>query len=260
MNRTNLVTAGIFVMLMSATNSASSVDLQIQGKSLFTFSRRHFVVQAEKVFYQIEKKGVPPATLSKLEQTAVNGGTIAFSIPRSKIEYIWPNPDSVAAETVSATAEESTAEAGRIVLRGTSQLSFSEEHFLVQDQDSVYQIAKSALSEKEIGKFAKAGPGASLVITVPEAAIQGTWSFKQNPSRTLASFEEPDAFEFRDSLLIMRGTILYSADNQFVIVQSGSTVYRLRRNGIATNRPELLDLNGSRVNLTVAVANIAASW
>ena len=58
MNRTNLVTAGIFILLMSATNSASAEDLEIQGKSLFTFSAKHFVIQAEKAFYQVEKKGL----------------------------------------------------------------------------------------------------------------------------------------------------------------------------------------------------------
>lgn len=260
MGRTNLATAGIFFLLMSAMIRASAEDLQIQGKLLFTFSGMHFVIQAEKAFFQAEKKGLPPATLSKLEKSTGSNEMIAVKIPRSKIVYIWPNVGPVPVGTVTEIAEEPIAEAGRIILRGTPQVSFSEEHFLILDQNSVYQITKSALSEKEIEKFAKAGLGARIVIAVPEAAIKGFWSFKQNPSRTIASIEEPDAVEVRNSMLTMRGTILYSADNQFVIVQSGPTIYRLRRNGIGTKRPELLDLNGSRVDLTVAVANIAASW
>lgn len=260
MDRTNLVNAGIFFLLLSAASSASAEDLQIHGKSLFTFSGKHFVIQSEKAFFQIEKRGLPPATLSKLENSTISSETIAVNIPRSKIQYIWPNLNSVPANSVAAIAEEPTAEDGRTVLRGSLQLSFSEGHFLVLDQKSIYQIAKSALSENEIEKFTKAGPGTSIVIAVPEAAILGSWSFKQSPARKLASLEEPDAFEVRNSILTMSGTILYSADSQFVIVQSGPTVYRLRRNGIATKRPDLLDLNGSRVSLTVAVANIAAYW
>lgn len=260
MDRTNSITAGLFSFLLFAIINASAEDMKIQGKSLFTFSSSHFVIQAEKAFYQVERKGLSLTTLSKLEKSTMNSEIVVVNIPRNKIEYIWPNLGNVPAVSVAAIAEEPPAEVGRIVLRGTLQVSFSEEHFLMQNQSAVYQIAKAALSEKEIEKFTKAGIGANQVISVPEAAIQSSWSFRQNPSRTIASIEEPDAFEVRNSMLTMRGTVLYSADNQFVIVQSGPTVYRLRRNGIATKRPELLDLNGSRVNLTVAVANIAAYW
>lgn len=260
MDRTNLVTAGIFFLLLAATSSASAEDLQIQGKSLFTFSGQHFVIQAEKAFYLIEKRGLPPATLSRIENSTGNSETISVDIPRSEIDYIWPNPDSLPSGKVAEVIEEPKAEKGRIILRGSLNVSFSEEHFLVVDQNSVYHISKSSLSDMEIEKFSKAGFGAHLVIAVPEEAIKGTWTFIQAPSRKIASIEEPDSANVHKSMLTLRGTILYSADNRFVIVQSGPTIYRLRRNGIGTKRPELLDLNGSRVNLTVAVANIVAYW
>lgn len=260
MERTNSITAGLLSLLLFAATAASAEDLKIQGKSLFTFSGRHFVIQAEKALYQVEKKGLPAATLSKLEKSTMNSEKVTVSIPQSKIEYVWPNTEFAPVSAAAVVTEEPKAEEGRTVLRGNLQVSFSDEHYLVLDQNSVYQVAKSALSEKEIAEFTKVGPGASIAIGVPEAAVRGSWSFKQGPSRTIATIEEPDSIEVRNSMLTIRGTVLYSADSRFVIVRSGPTIYRLRRNGIGTKQPELLEVNGSRVNLTVAVANIAAYW
>lgn len=260
MSRTNSVTAGTVFLLMLAINSASAEELQIQGKSLFTFSGKYYVLQAERAFYQIEKKGLSPTTASKLEKSTLNNAVVSVSVPRGKIEYIWPNADYAPVETNFIDVEEPIADAGKVLLRGYLQAAFSEEYFEFLDKDTLYQITRSALSENEIKKFVNTGLSTRLVVAVPEAAIKGSWSFKQSPSRTLASVEESDSSEIRNSMMTLKGTILYSAESRFVIVQSGPTIYQLRKLGIGTKRPELLEINGSRVDLTVNVGNIAASW
>lgn len=252
--------AGLFFLSLFAETGQAAGDIQIQGKSLFTFTSDHFVIQSDKYFYKVSKIGLPPATQFKLENSTGNGELISVDIPRSKIEYSWPNLHSAYDGRFAAAQEEPKAEDGQIILNGSLQLSFSDEYFFIQAQDSVYQVKKSALSEKQIRSLLQTNTNTRIIIAIPHEAIQGAWSFKQNLSRNIASVDVPDSFEVVNSILTLNGIILYSANDGFVTVQSGARIYQLKRIGISTKQPELLNVPGSKVYLTLPVANIEAHW
>ena len=259
MERTNLM-AGLFLLLLFAETSKGAEEMQIQGKSLFTVTSDYFIIQSDNYFYKVSKIGLASATLSQLEKSVGNSDLITVVLPRNKIEYTWQNQHSVHDGRFVAEQEEPKAEVGQIVLNGRLQLSFSDEHFIIQGQDSVFQVKKSALSAEQIATVSLTAVGNQLVIAVPKKAIQDTWSFKQNLSRNIASVEDPDSFEVVNSILTISGVILHSFDDGFVTVQSGGRIYQLKRTGINTIQPELLDFPGSRVYLTLPVADIEAQW
>lgn len=246
--------------------------VQLAGKSLFSFTQDHFIIETDRYFYKITKKGLSTAMLSKLENATINNESIALKISSRHIEYVWPTValgtsccwNGKSKTDYNATAEEIVAKVaesnGRIRLNGNLVLSLSEPYYLIQVKDAVYQLKKSALTNEQTKELNKVSLGSQISISVHQSAVNYSWNLKQNVSRNIASVEERDELSLNKSFMRLKGTVLYSANEPIVIVQSKDMVYHLKRKGILTKNPKLLDVNGSKIQLIVPVNDIEFFW
>lgn len=242
--------------------------LKLQGKSLFSFTPDHFILQSDKYFYKISKNGLSVDLVAKLEKSALNNENITVQIPNKKIDYIWPavfsgsgaKSTAVYATTAAELAAEVTENNGRVQLKGNLILSFSEPYYLIQVNNSIYQLKKSALSNTQIKELQKINLGGRINLSVSQSAVSYTWNFKQDVSRNIASLEEPDEILTNKSYMTLKGTVLYSVNEPIVIIQSSNVVYHIKRKGIVTKNPKLLDVHGSKIQLIVPINEVEFFW
>jgi hypothetical protein len=157
-------------------------------------------------------------------------------------------------------SSEAGAHKGQVSLRGNTAFSFSEAFFLIQVNDGVYQIRKSALSSEQIEHLTKAGAGGEVDISIPTKAVDLAWSFKQPVIRKTASVENTDKVKMGKSEVGLIGTVLYSFDEPLVLVQSNDVIYQIQRKMISTATPAAFDNPGSKVQLTTPIEAVQFVW
>jgi hypothetical protein len=148
----------------------------------------------------------------------------------------------------------------QLVLSGNLVNSFIDDEYLIQAQDTVYELKKSDLSKDQIKELKKISPGGLVHLSIPRKVVHHSWSFKPQASRSIASVEEPDTTFKNKSYMELTGTILYSANPATVAVQSKNSIYHLKRQSIVTEKPSLLDAYSSKVKLIIPNRDIEFTW
>jgi hypothetical protein len=78
------------VLLLKVEVRANNPEMiQLRGKPLFSFTQDHFIVETDKAYYKISKKGLSSALVNKLEKSVINNKEIEFEISQNKIDYSW---------------------------------------------------------------------------------------------------------------------------------------------------------------------------
>lgn len=267
-----IVVSGFFGFLLGLPQDVFAYTelnlLRLEGRSLATLTEDYFVVQTDKFFYKINKNGLASDLKVKLENGALNNQNLAVNIPQEKIEYIWPVVFWESNKQLKKDYELNKNElafnistnAKKIQLKGVLALSFSPDYYLIQGSDTVYQLKKSSLSKEQLNVIKQIGIGGQISISIPKSAINYSWNFKQIISRNVASIEEPDEMSLNETYLTLKGTVLYSASEPTVIVQSKDLIYHLKRKGVLTKTPKLLGINGARIQLMVPVNAVEFFW
>ena len=270
-----IVISSIYAVMLGLPQSmfadTKSNVLPLQGRSLATLTEDYFVVQTDKFFYKIARNGLAPDLSLKLEKGVINNQHLAFNIPQEKIEYVWPvvfwestkQPENINELNKNELDTNKLENAGKVQLTGVLALSFSAEYYLIQSGYTVYQLKKSSLSQEQLSALKQVGIGEQISIAIPKSSINYSWNFKQVVSRNIASVTpraELDEMSLNETYLTLKGTVLHSASESTVIVQSKDLIYHLKRNGVLTKTPKLLATNGARIQLMVPVNAIEFFW
>lgn len=257
------------VLLFKQEVSAEKSDrIQLYGKPLFSFTQDHFIIETDKAYYKISKKGLPAPLLTKLEKSLINNKQIEFEIAQNKIEYSWPVVNSMSDSNRSTVHDVVSNEpsvikdvkTGQLTLNGHFVSSFVDGEYLIQVNDTIYQIKKSNLPDSQVHELNKLSQGEDVHIFIPQESVHYSWSFKPQASRMMASIEEPDATSKNKTYTELTGTILYSANPATVAVQSKNSIYHLKKQSIVTEKPSLLDVHSSKVKLIIPNQDIEFSW
>ena len=255
------------LLLKNEVKAHNNEMIHLRGKPLFSFTQDHFIVETDKAYYKIAKKGLPSSLLSKLEKSVISNKEIEFEIAQNKIDYSWPVSEPIETiaqlvpqnETLSLQSDSNNKD-GQMTLSGNLVNSFIDDEFLVQTQDTIYELKKSDLSKDQINELAQIKPGGRVHLSIPQTAVHHSWGFKPQASRTVASIEEPDTTLKNKTYMELTGTILYSANPETVAVQSKNSIYHLKRQSIVTEKPSLLDSYSSKVKLIIPTRDVEFTW
>lgn len=269
----NMTVIMLLMTIVSVSYSKTeSVIVQLEGKSLFSFTQEHFIFQTDKYFYKISKKGLPAEKIKKFENATISNANIKMTISSHQINQVWPvaTPGNSCCwsgisktdynSTVNELVTGITENSGKINLVGKLTLSFSEPYYLIQVNDEIFQINKSVLTKIQQDELNTKIFGSQVSLSIPKQAISYSWSFKQEVSRNIASADEEDEILLNKSFMNLKGTVLYSANEPVVIIQSKNMFYQIKRAGILMKNPQSLDVNGSKVQLIVPVKDIDFFW
>lgn len=261
------LTFGVLFALQSLILNAQEPEAKtrVVGKALIGIDDTNYVIQTDKYYYKIVKNKISKQLSKRLETAALNGQKLTITLPNRGIELVWPisfnRKNNVHPNTV-LTAKKSKIKKGadHIQLNGTLMLSMAEPYYLVQVNETIYQIKKSALDKQQLNALNSVQVGSPINIELLPKAISYTWNYHTYTSRTIASIPENDSVSENASYVRINGTILYSASEPSIIVQSEDHYYQLKRNSISTQEPQLLDVHGARVKLVVPLKGIEFSW
>lgn len=269
----NSITKVVFSVIVLSNvqtycEEVSSDNIRISGRTLSTFAEDSFVLETDKYNYKIEKTILSKEVVRMLERASGQSKLVQVEIPRKAIQYIWPSrkvnvSDSDTRKYSQFTqrlAVEAKENKGLVSLKGTSVYSFSEPYFLVEVGQSIYQLKKSSLSKEQRSLLDAVYPGDRVEIAVKKSAVGLSWNFKQSVARGVASAQPMDEVKYFGSSIQVKGTLLHSFDDPFVLVQSQDAIYQIRRNEISTLVPKALDRPGSSVQLQAPVRAVELIW
>ena len=257
-----------FVGLVGGHECVGAEFVELSGKPLFSFTPKHYIFQTGPYIYKINKENLSARAARVLEAASIQGKDITLSLPRRSIEYAWPNQSVGLAETASDTFKNMAARlshharthGGDIELRGKQVYSFSEAFFLVQVGDAVYQIKKAALEVRQFSLFSETAPGGNIELTVPQAAVNLVWNFKQSGVKNTSSVRHEDKVNMGGTSIALTGIVLCSFDEPLVLVQSEGVIYKIRKNQITTSDRRILDSPGARIELKAPIEAIEFAW
>ena len=135
--------------------------------------------------------------------------------------------------------------------------SFTDSHYLIQVDDTVFQIKRLGLAPNETIDLAKIILFGHVNLTAPKVNAQ----LEKRSSRSIASAEFLDSVSIDNNYLSIAGTMLYSGGNQpIVIMKSNAYIYQVKRDRLATATPELLNLPQSKMQLVIPIIDVEYIW
>lgn len=239
--------------------------IRLRGKSLFTFEQDHFIFETDKAYFKIDRKGLSKGLLNKFENSTLNDKEIEFEISSKKLKYSWPVTISTDDSNLQIVNNNKTVTSineknGLLNLEGKLMVSFSDEDCLIQVKDTVYQFKKSVLTQNQNEQLRLANIGSNVKLSIPKESVNYSWSFAAPVTRNIASIDEPDETIRNKSYMELTGTVLYSANQNTIAVQSKDSIYHVKRRNVITPKPELLDIHGSKVKLIIPTKDIEFTW
>lgn len=257
----------IALMLATIANAANRSEIQMTGRSFFSFSPEAIIFQTQDYAYKINAHRISPTVRDDLNTAAIQGKTVQILVPQSALEFAWPTVGKSSADSHTALnllSKELRSEAhlkdGFIFLTGASALSLSDRFALIQIGTSIYRLNKADLTSSQIDEVERAGPGDRLQIQVPLKALDLAWTMRreeQVPGRVGGT---EDKVSMSSGDVFVRGTLLYSFRDPQVLVQSRNAIFQFKRFAVTTPHPGDLDHPGERIEVHAPVSAIEFVW
>ncbi len=265
MKKTKLV-IGILLASLSGAAAQALDRVTLSGLALYSFSATHFLVQSERYVYKVKKSELSDVERVMIDQASEQNLMVRIAVNRRAIEFLWPvNPYERQEKAVSQSKlakkilNEANSRAGKITLKGTTVLSFSDPFVLVQVNDKIYRVGKAALSAQTNKAINEQGLGARVALTVPLSSVDLVWS--NEVSRGPASVEKSlDEVEVVATGLHLKGTVLSSFSEPETVIQAKGVFFQLKKKQISTNDRKKLEAPGSAIELTVPMAGVEFLW
>lgn len=257
----------LFLTLASMHQSqADSASVQLDGRALISFTTEHIFLQTDRYIYKLGKRELPAGLRVELEKATVQNAVVSVTVPRAAIESLWPatprEPQAGGRHAALAKKPPSDVRAsnGRVTLRGANVFSFTEDFSHIEAGGSIYQIRKAALTPELSHYFAKLGMGERVEVTVPQNAVDMSWRYQPAPPRRVAAVAEPDEVTIGDKEVEVRGTVLFSFDDSFALIQSKGAIYQVEKKRVVTDTPKALDNPGSTVVVKAPIEALQFVW
>lgn len=274
MDTTRLKVFGVFLGLSlmwpsyALAHAATNSSVLLNGNALFSFTTEHFFLQTDRYVYKIRKDVLPSQLIDRLDEASLQNELVHVSIPRSAIVFLWPakleksrgsgeRDFTKLAKDLKSSVQTKN---GQVTLTGSIALSFSEGSFLVEVDSAVYQIKKSALTSTQLLQLSGIGIGGRVTATVPQNAIELSWSFRQQPNRKRVTIQIPDGVRTSEGEVLVSGTVLYSFNDPLVLIQSDEVIYQMDRSLLTTQTPDALNVPGSKIQVTAPIAAVQFAW
>lgn len=261
--------ASLGLLLGGVYGRSQDISVPLSGRALFSFDDNYYTMETDKYFFRLSKKEMDQELSRQIEKSVFSGKRISIAVPSIHIKHAWP----VIYSGTNLSGRESfenikknmvtikKIEPGFTQIKGQLLLSFDEPYYLVQIDETIVKITKSDLNPDQQSEISKVNIGSEISFSVPTKAVNITWLFKPDKQRNIASFvEDLDAVERNQTFAKIRGTVLYSANEASVIVQSQSLFFQLNKLGISTRTPQALEVIGSKIQLVVPNDKIEFIW
>jgi hypothetical protein len=263
------IVVSLSLLLGGVYGRSQDISVPLSGRALFSFDDNYYTLQTDRYFFRLSKKEMDQELSRQIEKSVFSGKRISITVPSIHIRHAWPaiysgtnlsNRESFENIKKNMVTIEKI-EPGFTQINGKLLLSFDEPYYLVQIDETIMKITKSDLSPDQQSEISKVNIGSEISFSVPTKAVNMTWLFKPDKQRNIASFvENLDALERNQTFAKIKGTVLYSANEASVIVQSQSLFFQLNKLGISTRTPQALEVIGSKIQLVVPNDKIEFIW
>lgn len=264
------------VLMLCLTGSslliAEPIDLiEIKGKPHFTFSNNYTILESENMFYKINLRQLKSETSIIIDEASISGKTLNLQLPKSSVSFAWPKSESQIVKNSSQKSQDKhflNKENGKVEISGNVTFSYDDSYYLLQIENKIIQLDKKRLNREQIEMLNSKNIGETAELKIFENAISYNWKIevpeiqKYNQSRGIASITADDKDEIvkANNVLYIRGKVLYSASEPTVVVQSKKFIFYMKRSGVVTDKPDQLNLVGSKVEISVPAQQIEFIW
>ena len=271
---TQLKLAFLMFCFFSATLFAGETienQIEVKGKPHFSFSNTYVILESENVYYRVNLLELATETSTLINKAVFSGEIVNLKIPASSITFAWPKNDRIFIKNKNSEFVDKyflKEEKGIVNISGKVAFSYNDSYYLFQIGNKIIQLEKNKLDSRQIELLNKKNVGDLAELRVNENAISYNWEMevpsiqKYTQSRSIASTDEdrPDEIIKAENILYINGKVLYSASEPTLVIQSKDFIFYLKRSGIVTDRPDRLDLIGSKVIISVPAQYIEFIW
>jgi hypothetical protein len=236
-----LIPVFIFGVVWLFSQSANS-NRVLQGKVWHSFDGELCVIESGDKFYYLSKKSISQNSARELEQV---GSHVSVVVPERAIKFV----ETPGLQRLEASAkdpkEKVEVKNGRINMKGRLLPSIEGTAASIEIENFVYRVDSNYIAPA-------AKPGEFIEVTMPVAAIKSVYEL---PSENGGNSDAKET-----GGIAIRGEVLYSFTDAFVLLKVGNLIYRLQREYLTNAQTEQLNHIGSYVNITVPKTSIDSSW
>jgi hypothetical protein len=236
--------------------------------AVLSFEDSYYLLQTDHDFFRVEKSKLAPELRADLDRAVETGDPRGFAIPHQAISYAWPVSPSPESETPFFPQNHSTPSNDRISrhgeeveVAGTLAISFQESQYIVLSNGKLYLIFKSSLGENVNQRLDKIVPGERVTIKIPGRTLveAGRFAFPAD-SNPVAGSAEPEGIKTRGRHLTIRGVVLHSFNDAFVVLRANQNYFQLDRARIEVPIRGNLNLPGSFVKVRAPLEAVKFIW
>lgn len=162
----------------------------------------------------------------------------------------------------------SDANMNKLVLKGRSLYSFSENQFMFLTETYVYKIEKSKLTALEVDALDRSAVnGNAMTVTIPRESVSYLWPNRPYMAAEAKSKKLVEKLaELRRSAVKGRGEFslegqsLYSFSEAFALIQVGDMVYQIKKSDLDAKQQDTISAIGSTVYLAIPEKAVKLSW
>lgn len=238
----------LFTIVWIFAQTANS-DRVIQGKVWHSFDDELCVIESGSMFYYLSKKSMSVDSAQKLRQI---GAEVSVVVPERAIKFVESTKLQRTEAQNKSPKERVEVKSGRINMKGRL-LPSTENAASIAIENFVYRVDSNYIAPAAM-------PGEFIDVTMPVAAIKSVYELPQNIIRNHESDEPRGITVVSETEYNLRGEVLYSFTDAFVLLKVGNFIYRLQRGFLTTAQAAQLSHIGSDVNITVPASSIDSSW
>lgn len=240
----------VFLLVWGFSQTANSNKV-LRGKVWHSFDDTLCVIESDNNFYYLHKKSVSKDVAYELTQV---GKEVSVVVPENAIKFV-ENPTVANTNIKFASDPVETVEVkdGKIRMKGKLLPSTEGNTYSVEIGNFVYRIGQGYIASNT--KY-----GEHLELVLPVSAIQSVYELPHNPLKKPSLEEAGEISLLANDQYNIRGEVLYSFTDAYVLLKVKGLIYRLERDFLSTQQMEQVSHIGSAVNITVPARSIDSYW